>query len=235
MSKAPFLSQLGITPIQQAREPVADAFPIAFNPNNRAVWQDAVARLEPMGDTYLEWAQCVARYIQLCERRGIFPFQNTHQARNDQISDFLRDRRLEWVRFMDRCSFFTELKIRKSEQSVRMTETGFVLTGEFDSQVADPSFDKWLTQAPAPKFDFVKHDGRYLKRLRDGLLLYAIRDNKIGPKHWTFGYEISCNIFPDLPANHTPSRTELEKFVLEALWAPEMRAIRPKQKTQRIV
>jgi len=233
MAQPPFLSALGVSAIQQARTPTADAFPIAFNPNNKAEWATAVHSIEVTGEAQTDWGLAIRQYVQLCQARGVFPFQNVHLARNDQISDFMRERRRSFVNFIDQSQFFENVKIRTTERHVTVTDVGFVLTVTATAYIKDPSFGNWLTQTPIPNFSIVGKD-QHSRILEQGLRMFANADD-IDKQSWNLGYEIVCPIYPDLPDQHTPSKAEIENFVLKILWMPLLKAVRPRQLTHRLI
>jgi hypothetical protein len=230
----PFFSNLGVTDIQQARSPTVDAFPTAFNPNSRSEWEAAVHEVVPK-DPVADWVFAIQRYVDLCEQHGVYPFQSTQQSRNDRISDYLRDRRRAFVKFTDKTQFFENAKIRTTERNIVVTNSGFVLTVIAHANVTDPSFEKWLSTMPFPRFDVI-HDGKYWKTLYPGLRMFVYRDHgSNSSERWVIGYEITCEIFPDLPDQHLPTKQQIEHFILELLWMPHLRAIRPKKMLHRLV
>jgi hypothetical protein len=231
----PFFNNLGITDIQQGRSPTAETFPLSFNPNNKSVWEQAVHELVPQ-EPAVDWVTTIQRYILLCESQGVYPFQSVQQSRNDQIVDYLRERRRAFVKFIDFTNFFDSVKLRTTERKVIVTNTGFVLTVTATANITDPSFEKWLAEMPFPRFDLVKKEGRHWKTLQTGLRMFAYRDHgSNSSERWVIGYEINCPIYPDLPDNHVPSKQQLEKFVLDILWLPILRSTRPRKTTHRLI
>jgi hypothetical protein len=230
-----FLSNLGVGDIQQARSPTTKTFPPALNPNNKSVWAEAVNSLTPSKHPQEDWGHALRRYVDLCGQRGVYPFQSVAQSRNDDISDFLRSSRRELVKFIDRTDFFADIKLRSTQREINMTNQGFVLTVSGHANIPDPSFEGWLTKVPVPKFDLVKQGGRYWKTIQEGLRMFAYRDHgSNSTDRWIIGYEVSCHIYPDLPTQHLPSRDQLEKFVMDVLFMPHLRAIRPKKLLNRL-
>lgn len=232
---SPFLSNLGVSDLQQARPPTSKTFPPSLNPNNRSIWQEAVEGITPSKHPQEDWGIALRRYVDLCGHRGVYPFQSVAQSKNDDISDFLRDRRRELVKFIDRTDFFADIKLRSTQRETHMTNKGFVITVSGNANITDPSFETWLTTVPFPKFDFVKQGGRFWKNIKEGLRMFAYRDHgSNSAERWVIGYEISCNIYPDLPTQHLPSRAQLEKFVMDVLFMPHLRAIRPRKVLNRL-
>lgn len=234
---APFLSNLGISAIDQARAPTVQTFPPTFNQNNQSLWATAVQELIPSNSASRDWGLTIKRYVSLCEAWGVYPFQNVRQSRNDQISDYLRERRRAFIHFVNSSNFFGNIKLRTTERSVRTTESGFVLTIVGHAYIDDPSFEKWLIQMPYPRFDLVKHEGRHTKPLMEGLTMFAYAEHQAtrSPTRWIIGYDIVCPMFPDLPDKHLPSRAEIEDFVLRILWMPVLRGMRPNQLLHRLI
>jgi hypothetical protein len=226
----PFLSNLGIPPLDQARVPTEDTFPLAFNPNNRSLWGAAIQNLTLGPDPMTDWGFALKEYVRLCAQRGVYPFQNFHESRNDDISDYLRERRRAFVKFVNRVNLFETIKIRSTHRRVTVTEKGFVLTVYAKTLNTDPSFIKWLREIPMPRFDLIRHNGRYKKHIpgTSGLEIFVENDGADNMHdRWIIGYDIICPMFPDLPTNHTPSKAELERFILDILWMPLLRSMRP--------
>jgi hypothetical protein len=224
----PFLSNLGVTSLQQARPPEGSTFPLAFNPNNVSVWEAAVLSIDPSGEAATDWVLAVRAYVDLCEKRGVFPFQNVHLDRNDQISDYLKDRRKSFVEFCESVEFFADVKVRDTERKVTMTDSGFMLKGIAIVHISDPSYEQWLTQKPA----FQKMESRFSRSLMSGLSVFA-EPKEAG--NWELGYEISCPMYPDVPDSPLPSRANLESFVLSVLWMPVLRCTRPSNLAHRLI
>lgn len=175
-------------------------------------------------------------YISQCEARGVYPFQNLHESRNDQIVDFLHERRLQFVRFINRTDFFRTITLRSTHRKVVATDHGFVLTVRARTINTDPSFIKWLQEIPFPRFNLVRHNGRYTKNIMHGLDMFVENDFADNMHdRWIIGYDIVCPFYPDLPTNHTPSKAEIERFVLDILWMPLLRSMRPYKATHRLI
>jgi len=224
----PFLSNLGVPALQQARAPTASVFPLAFNSNNASVWQAAVQLIDSTGTPATDWVLAVRKYVDLCEQRGVFPFQNIHINRNDGISDYLRERRTAFVEFCESVGFFSDMKVRDTQRKVTMTDSGFILRGEARVRIDDPSFDQWLEQKPALHLA----NDRYSRSLMTGIEVFA--ENGSG-NLWTLGYEIACPMYPDVPDVPLPSRAMLESFVLSVLWMPVLRCMRPSNLAHRLI
>lgn len=233
---SPFLSNLGIDVFHQARSPTADGFPTTFSPSNRLMWQQAVMEYKPSGTALQDWGLAIKLYVRICEDQGVFPFQNTHIAKNDQIHYYLEAQRNQIVRFINRSKLMDEIKLRKTYHRATLTDKGFILTVYAWCNIKDPSFPQWLMRMPYPRFNMKREaDGRYVKPLAPGLEMFAENDGINMPERWHVGYEIQCPFFPDLPSIHTPSKGELEKFVIDTLWMPILREIRPTGLAYRLI
>ena len=232
----PFLSNLGIDALDQARSPTVQTFPLAFNQNNHSDWNAAVQNTVMGEDPMDDWGRTIKEYVRLCTHRGVYPFQNLHESKNDQIVDYLRERRREFVRFVNRTDFFSSITLRTTHRRVTATDSGFMLTVYAKTLNTDPSFIKWLQEIPFPRFDLVRKDGRYKKHLINGLEVFVQNDGADNmTDRWIVGYDIHCPMYPDLPTNHTPSKAEIERFVLDVLWMPLLRSMRPLRTTHRLI
>lgn len=232
----PFLSNLGVTVLEQARPPTSNTFPPAFEQQNHHDWDAAVIQLIPSGNALEDWAITIKRYVELCTARNVFPFQTLQQNRNDQITEFFRTRRRAFVKFIDRCNFFDNVTIRSTHHKVIVTDRGFILTIYAKARISDPSFVKWLTEIPYPRFDIVKdQQGRHIRQIMDGLDMFVINEAGNLPERWDVGYDIMCPFYPDIPNDHTPSKAEMERFILDILWMPILRSARPLHMNYRLL
>lgn len=237
----PFLSNLGIPPLVQARSPTPETFPSALNTNNKSVWSTAVAETPSVNNALEDWARCLKRYVELCEQQDVFPFQTFHQSKNDQIADFLWEARQAVVHYIDKAKLFDELKIVKSERRVHVTNDGFSIQVSAKVNITDPSFEQWLAQTPYPHFNVVRQaDGKWIKNLRQGVRMVVVNGDphsKGGhmPNRWHIGYEIECPMFPEVPTNELPSKAELKKFILDVLYMPILRRKRPLKVLHRLI
>lgn len=234
----PFLSNLGVDPMVQARSPTPETFPSALNVNNKAVWGTAVAETPSVNNALEDWALCLKSYVELCEEQDLFPFQTLHVSRNDQISDFLKAARQAVVKYINKSGLYDELKLTSSHRHVQVTNTGFVITVYAKAIINDPSFEAWLQQMPYPHFSNIRQmDGKWIKQVCPGVRMFVVNDEKGGHlnQRWHVGYEIECSMFPDLPNSGTPSKAELEKFILDVLWMPLLRTFRPQKLLRRLV
>lgn len=236
MAQSPFLAALGITPIQQARVPTADGFPPVFNPNHRTIWDRVVQEMPHSGNTMKDWGLAIRDFVDACEAQGSYAFVTFHQNRNDMIVSHLQARRRVFVKFVNHTDFFKDVYLRTTHRKVAMTDTGFTIIVYAEAIIDDPTFVQWLQQMPYPKLQLQTNTGRYIRTLMDDLEVVVENDyNRNMSQRWRIGYEINCPIFPDVPGNPTPSKGELERFVLDVLWMPLLRGMRPIRGLRRLI
>lgn len=223
----PFLSNLGISAVDQQQSPTVRSFPRTLNPNCKLMWQQAIERLEPTDDPMHDWGQALRAYIRLCIKASQFPFSNLRQSANDQITMSLQNARRQVVKFMNLSKILKQVNIRKTRREVLMTSNGFTVTVFGNAEIKDPTFSKWLLQMPYPGFRLKDKEERYTKSLGQGITMVVYNEGANGSQRWHVGYEIVCNQFPDLPGKQLPSKGELESFILDIIWTPILKANRP--------
>jgi hypothetical protein len=226
----PFLSSLGVPQLDQARSPTVKGFPTGMNANNISEWTQAIHELIPCGEALRDWGIAIRNYVRLCEQHGVFPFSNTSVDRNDEIASIFKMAREDFVRFVNKNKFFHNVAIRSTHRQVHLTENGFVLRVYAKARIDDPSFIQWIEHLPMP-FNFPTTQplapNRYVKQLTHYLTVFVENDALGLPERWLVGYEISVPMFPTLPNEMLPSREEIETFVLDVLWLPLLRSMRP--------
>jgi hypothetical protein len=233
----PFLSAIGVPALDQARPPTVKGFPQGLNTNNVSQWTSAVHELIPSGEAEKDWALTLKRYVQFCEHDAVFPFSDVNELNNDRIHDILLHSRQYFVKFVDRFKFFDDVAIRSTHRKVAMTDTGFVLTVYAKARIEDPSFVDWLEHLPQPyKFPFTRTaDFKYKKQLTPHLSVFVQNETVTLPERWHVGYEISVPMFPDIPSNQLPSKAEIERFILDYMWMPLLRSMRPIGMAHRLI
>lgn len=228
MAVIPFLSKLGITPQDQARSPTANAFPVAFNTNNKRIWDAIILELIPGAKAADDWQAVIRKYVNECDRRGSFPFQNVKQSDNDKIFTFLSKKRSEVVKFANSVNLMDIIALRDSKRKVTMTTAGFTLEVSSRATPRDPTYEQWLIKSPLPRFDNVrKPDGKWTRGLGEGLTLWTYNESASMTGRWHIGYTIDCPFYPDIPAKPLASKTELEKFIIDVMWEPIIKMNRP--------
>lgn len=219
----PFLSNLGISVVDQANGPTADAFPPAFNVNAKRIWDEVLRNFTPSTNKINDWGNVIRTFVRLAEDQEVYPFSNVKQSANDQIFHHLMNARREVVKFMNKSRILTYVSLRVSRRTVRMLPTGFAIQVMATATLKDPTFEAWLLELPTPNFN-LKHDGVYTKQLTPLIDFIVFNEGK---QRWRVGYEIRCNQFPSIPGNSVPTKQALEKFVADILWAPVLRHHRP--------
>lgn len=223
MDTVPFLANLGVLDTDQVRDPTAQAFPMAFNPNCRRVWDAVLTDLVMTDDVGFNWGSAIRAFLEQCISQDLYPFSNLKQSANDQILTALGDARKAVVKFLNRSKMLHYVNLRATLREVQMSNVGFTLRVLGNATLKDPTFEKWLLQMPMPAFR-QKHNGRWIKHLSSEVTMVVFNE---GTQRWRVGYEIVCHHFPDLPGKHLPSKAELEKFVLDILWTPILKSHRP--------
>lgn len=223
MKRLPFLSNLGIQDTDQARSPTVAAFPLAFNPGSKGIWETTIAELVVTDKPDEDWAHAIKNFVKNCVEADVYPFSNMKQSANDQILSELTDARKKIVKFLNQSKMLKYVTLRVSRREVEMSTIGFTLRVLGQAYLKDPTFEKWLMQTPMPAFR-IKHEGRYLKHLSNSVTMVVYNE---GNQRWRVGYEIVVRHFPELPGKHIPSKAELERFVLDILWMPVLKSHRP--------
>ena len=231
MARVPFLSNLGILDVEQAKNPLISTFPRAFNVSALPIWISTISQMQMGEDTRSNWGTAIKFYIENCINANQFPFSNFKQSANDQILDDLKFARQAIVKFMDRSRLLEMVILRATRREVEMNAIGFTLRVCGRALWKDPTFEKWLLDTPLPAFR-LKHKGRYVKHLSQDVTMSVIEEAE---QRWNIGYEIVCRHFPDLPGKHIPSEAELENFILDIMWMPVLRSHRPEGYHHRLI
>lgn len=226
-TKHPFLSSLGITDLDQARDPTVSTFPHAFNPSCQRIWNAVVSNMEfkPASAGH-NWATAIRLFVEVCIAEDEFPFSNLKQSSNDFILEALSNARKDVVKFLNRSKLLDLVNLRATRREVSMMNTGFVLKVFGNAWVKDPTFEKWLIQIPYPRFDLKEH-GQYRKQVSPSTTMIVYNEGASLNQRWHIGYEIVVHQFPDLPGNTLASKGDMEKFILDILWMPVLRSHRP--------
>jgi hypothetical protein len=223
----PFLSGLGVTDIEQARNPVSSTFPLSFNTNCQPIWDAVVTHMDMGKDVGKNWQTAIRLYIEICVTEDQYPFSNLKQSANDQILTLLTNERRSIVKFLNASKMLDYVNLRATSRQVTCNNIGFVLTVFGKIALKDPTFEKWLTKIPIPRFNVVKDNGRYIKHLTKHTTMVVYNEGASMSGRWHIGYEIVCHHFPDLPGNQLASKAEMEKFILDILYMPILKQHRP--------
>lgn len=232
MTDDPNLFKLGVPLRQQNELPTPGAFPTGFNQSTFKYWQQAVSSVSAKTPK-IAWKQAISRFIRLCEQYSVFPFYD-QQTNNDLIFTTLLRGRRQVVRFMDSTNLLEEMRPDKTVRSVTLTTTGFQLTVESQVRLInnDPTVVKTMGLRQASK---TTSGAIWRKGLDRDVEFYVRNAGARLNQRWFFGYTITVNVFPHIPGNHTPSTKEIEKFVMDVIYLPILRAFRPLKSNNRLV
>lgn len=223
--KTPFLSHLGVPVTQQALPPNSDSFPIRFNQYNSELWDKAIEDMSPTDNVGQAWGEVIRDYVELCVAEGVFPFSSPSSNVNDSIYTELSTARKALVHFFNRSKLLDNLTVRNTSREVTMTTTGFSLVVEASVLLKDPTIPNWLVIQPSP--GFYKKNHVFEKTLASNCKIEVLNHSGQATMHWVLKYIVTVNIFPEVPGNEVPSKSELETFILKVLWMPVLRSLRP--------
>ena len=228
MLTSPFLSNLGVPQIAQARSPTIEGMPKALNPNNKSQWESAIRFVIPSGNPFEDWGLTLRKYVELCERSSLFPFDNAAIDHNEQIEWLLYESRRRLVQFVKRFNLFKNMTVRKVYHDVDVHDSGCVLTVYAKVRNPDPTFIRWIQGLPNPYRFPVLHDKKYKyrKSITSNLDIWVQSIFPTNPEHWYVGYDVKIPYFPRIPNNDLPSKAEIAKFVIEILWIPMIKNLR---------
>ena len=216
---------LGVSAEQQRQPPGIRSFPVAFNPNAKRYWEEAVGTISETNPRRA-WSKVFDLYIDLCGSASVYPFVNK-SSNNDRIYKILIDARRRVVTFIENNNLNTDVIVRKTERRVTVTNTGFVLRciGSCDVLPEAPqvvsSMGNRTTRHGLP------YGSVWSVGLDKGLTFFVANEYVNMSGRWHYGYELEVSAFPYLPGIGAPSSSQIEKFVLEVLYLPILRAYRP--------
>lgn len=237
MAKDINLSALGV-PLQEQRDvPDIYSLPMQFNQGADKLWREAVSGLRTKNPR-AAWNQAVTRFISLCEKANVFPFQS-QSSNNEQIYAALAKARASIVKFMDRHEVYKEFKPRSVTRKVSMLPSGFAIKAEARADVMDqdPKLLKvfGVFDSMGLRKATVSHPTVWEREIESGARFFIANEGARMTQRWSFGYEIWIPMYPSVPGKHTPSNAELESFILETMYAPLVRGIRPLGTMHRLI
>lgn len=228
MSATPYLSSLGVPVYMQTRTPTSSGYPLMFSSMCKHLWDEVLREYPATDNPVNDWYNVISLFTDKCSAAGKYPFTGYHQSINDAITDRLRNARRAVVRFIDKSKILSLTTVRNTHRRASMTDTGFVLTVYGDVHLKDPTFPEWLLQMPYPRFDIVRTiDNRWNKPLGDNATYFVQNQGALAKDRWIMGYDIRVDLFPEIPNRQLPSKSELERFILNTLWMPVLRSHRP--------
>lgn len=235
MASAPFLTHLGISEIQQARPPVASAFPLAFNVNARSIWEQIIETQQntrgAQKDALTAWAEAVREFIRICEAQDQFPFQRTAVDQTSKSSQFLGRARAALTEFMERSPVFNLVpRLTDVDHQAQMRTDGFRISMSGRAVIKDPTFGQFLADSGFATGLIPNRCGR---TVHHGLSFWF--EPESNGTHWKLGYDLDCPEFPEHPSTELPSAAALERFIMSVLWTPLMRAHRTNRYGRRLI
>lgn len=234
MRGVPDLTLIGVPEGLQSRAPSVISFPQQFNKDTRIIWKEVmesekfknlIARLP----TDEQWYQAILHYLNLCEEKGFMPFSSntTQQDKNDAAITYLTSARIAMVKFANSIGLFDKEKDRirlyKAVRDYVRRENGFsVVSWAYSRPILDPTFEKWLMQAPSPRF-IRSTDLKLVKMIQPNCHMWV---KYINSTRITVGYEIQIGTAVSVPGKRLPTKKEVESFIDRNIWLPIVRSHR---------
>jgi hypothetical protein len=226
----PNLSLIGVPEGMQGRAPCAPAYPQRFNGDARFVWEkmftdqgfiDHIRGLDGVED---QWYYAITEYLKRCAEIGALPFHPiTEQEKNDAVIQSLSSARIALVKFVNGVGLFNRVKMYKACRDYKIKERGFgIVSWAYLRRIEDPTFEKWLTQAPSPRFLY-STDLKYTKIIQPNCHVWVRYPNSTRA---TIGFEIQVATPVSVPGNRLATRADLDNFVDRVIWKPIIRAHR---------
>lgn len=222
--------ELSILGISTTKAPSITNFPKQFNPDAFQVWGDLLnsewyAELKAEGGSATDlWYDVIREYMRDCADFGVFPFNHANQKSNNEVAmSFLNSSRLKVKRFLDDVEMFKQVKIARVERKYEFLPQSFTVTNiAYLKPITDPTFEKWLTRIPLPKFT---PDGKgiYRKNLQANIdLTMEVRKGQT-----KLIYSIFCHTPVSIPDySKMPTKSKLTQYAEKTLWLPIIRAHR---------
>jgi hypothetical protein len=223
------LTALGVSADEQSRLPDIYSMPNACNPANEKIWRMAVSNLKTKSAN-AAWQQALSKYMQLCSRYSLHPFMD-RGTNNDKAYDQLKQDRRDLVKFLERNCILDLVKLRPTTYKVSIIEHGFVIKAEAP---ADLLVDEEELLKPNGNLDSmglrknsISGGALWEITVNRGVRFFIANSGANLKARWSIGYEIVVPVFPQARGNNASSNKELESFVINAMWLPLVRGIRP--------
>ncbi len=234
-NKTIFLPSLGVPSDQRMNSPTKYTFPAAFNSQAKRLWETCLPETS-LGTPAEDWNYAVQTFLDRCAVENIFPFTNAHeQSRNDAILLFLSEKRRDIVKFFNRTEMLKKTRIRKVTSRAIATSEGLFIVVTAPVSLRDPTFGKWILEAPMPRFNVVREGRRWVKNITSDCDLFVYNEGANMTQRWFLEYQIRSRVLPSLPGNRTPTKKEIESFALNVLWKPILKSHRPFGMMHRLV
>ncbi len=225
----PNLSLIGVPDGAQGRSPSESSYPGKFEPHARFVWEkmfkdeNFTSRIKQLSVDD-KWYQSIVEFLQRCEAIGALPFfPVTEQQRNDSVMESLTHARVALVKFFDGIGMFERVKIYKACREYKPKEWGFgIVSYAYCRPISDPTFEKWLTTAPTPRF-LRSLDLKFKKLILPNCEAWVRVPNL---SRITVGFEIQVASPVSVQGNRLATKKEINNFVDRTIWLPIVRAHR---------
>jgi len=222
---------LGISDDKLNEPPTIRDVPSGINKNNQRYWSQAInmSKGKSPADT---WDKALTNYVTLCEKANVFPFDN-RSANNDEIYNRLIRARRTVVRHIEQKKINREMTVYRTERSVAMTSTGFVLRCV--------GYCGFLEEPPSAisSMGIRKAHGEFATQwevgIGDGATFFIANEMVNMAGRWAYGYEVKVDVFPFVPGTKPPVSKDLENFILKIIYLPILRAYRPLGLQHRLV
>jgi len=235
------LSILGVPEIHQNSKPSAQSFPQKFNEQSKSIWVSLLEskvyqdQVQVWGNLDLIWHNTIQEFLNLCEKVGVFPFDNNLAgAHNEVFKDALRRARILIVKYVNECGLFERVRVRKAFRQYSRTPNGMTVTSWADLYPLDDlgyDFEEWLQQSPSPRM--YKHtNNRYVKYVQTQRVRVWVR--YINPMRIRVGFDIDIEGTVQIPNAPAATRQEVDTFIDKTMLFPLIRSHRFKHVKNRL-
>ena len=234
----PDLTMLGVPEGLQERAPSIPSYPRRFNADARFIWKQMIqdkdfqTRMRALDTFPLMWHCAIVEFLTRCNEFAATPFSDTTlQNQNDNAITALQSARISLCKFVDGIGLFEKIKIQKAWRDYKIREKGFAIYAWATvRRVADPSFEKWLTQAPTPRLTR-SIDLKYRKMIQPNVevwVRFPVNTRVM------VGYEILIAHPISIPGKRLATRKEIDAYIDKSIWLPLVRSFRFKNLGMRI-
>jgi len=223
------LNTIGVPDDQQVQWPQVVAYPSRFSDEAFPVWEEVLedpvfSKRIHLTSRDLAWNSVILEFLSRCSDRGINPVPGGAQTGpNAFVKDGARRGRIFVVDYCDEIGLFEKLQVRYAYREYIRTEdqiTFYSWATMFP--ISDPTFDKWLTSLPMPRF--MRHNrSRLVATIRPNVRLWV---NCINLYRVVVGMEIDVKGHVEIPGNPVPTRQEVDDYIDRLIWMPLVRSIR---------
>lgn len=181
------------------------------------------------------WQYAVNEFLVECRKNDVLPFSTvTRQSLNDSTIAYLTRAREELVRFVDENEFFgpDRLRVRRACREYKRTQTGLFVHAFADCfYLEDPTFERWLTKAPAPRLLYSAQNRRYERAISANITVWV---RYLAPTRIRIGYIIQVPSSVSIPGVQVPTKKQVDTFIDRLVWCPIIRAHRFRHAIKRL-